>query len=159
MSAPSPAAGPTVPYAWVDKRMVARIMKESSNRSSAVTAYLALAITASDKKLGTFTATHAAIGDACGLPVRTLQRVLPELVRVGAITMSTPRLKAPSTYKLIPFDDQSPCNPDGSRALRQGGGTISQGGKAIRQRVATSVADISKNIRRSSLPIPKEVLD
>jgi hypothetical protein len=121
--------GKGIPYAWFDKRVASKIITDGSdsiNRTAALTVYVALCIVASDKKADTFTASQHELGKAAGITSRTVQRFLPELIRLGVVEVSTPQFKVMSTYTLRPFDDQSPATPDGSRAMRQPGGTIRQ---------------------------------
>lgn len=153
--------GKGIPYAWFDKRVASKIITDGSdsiNRTAALTVYVALCIVASDKKADTFTASQHEIGKAAGITSRTVQRFLPELIRLGVVEVSTPQFKVMSTYTLRPFDDQSPATPDGARAMRQLGGTLRQSDvSTLRQSVASTIRQLDRATCRTSLKnSPKE---
>jgi hypothetical protein len=70
--------------------------------------YVALSEIASDRQAETFVTTHAYIALKSGLSPRTIASRLPELAEIGLVEISTPIMKAPSTYKLLPVPQPLP---------------------------------------------------
>jgi hypothetical protein len=101
------------PFCWQHKAAL-RLIRESFDAdkavSSALAVYLALTEIASDQESETFTTTHAWIALMSGLSPRTVQDRLNRLSEIGLLEVSTPALKSPSKYKLLPA--QQPLQND-----------------------------------------------
>lgn len=122
-----------VPFAWADKRVLRRIREGCEDYGSATLVYLALAIAASDAGRDEFETTQAWLAQLSGLSERTIRSRLRDLERLGTITVSTPQLRTPSTYRLLPFGN--------------GCQTTGNGCRTFGNREATSVAAIRRKVR------------
>lgn len=91
----------TPPFAWQDKRVLRLIREQIEHYGTALSVYNALAVAASDAGKHEFQTTHAWLSQLCGFCERTVRSRLADLQRIGAITIGTPTLKAPSTYRLM----------------------------------------------------------
>jgi hypothetical protein len=92
---------PNPSFCWQDKATLRRIRESCENYHSALGVYMALTVVASDKEADTFETTHEWLGQLSGYDRRTVIRRLRDLQQIGVVKVSTPRLKAPSTYQLI----------------------------------------------------------
>ncbi|HXR05587.1 MAG TPA: hypothetical protein VN836_12855 [Verrucomicrobiae bacterium] len=110
---------------------------------SAILTYGALTEIASDMQTEIFTTTHGWIAQKSGLSPRTVQARLAGLVEIGLIEISTPILKAPSTYRLLPVPQSL---PDDKQPLRD-----------VRQRTKkTSLPSLEESKKNHSKKIPPE---
>lgn len=89
------------PFCWQDKPTLRKIRELAPSPGSALAVYLALTEIASDKESDTFQTTHHYIGKVSGFSWRTVLERLKDLQRIGVIEVQTPRMKAPSTYRLL----------------------------------------------------------
>lgn len=117
------ATSNTVPFAWQDKRCLRMIREKCEEYRTALAVYYALTVIASDQEKNEFHTTHAWIAQMAGLSERTVRRRLEDLKRVGIIRISTPRLKAPSTYTLLAIGHDGRTLGNEVRTLGQGMGT------------------------------------
>jgi hypothetical protein len=85
----------------MEKSILRRIRERIEDYGSAVAVYAALAIVASDSQSEKFTTTHAWLSQLSGFSVGTVKARLADLQRVGAISVRTTAMKAPSTYQLL----------------------------------------------------------
>ena len=93
------------PFCWQHKAAL-RLIRDSFDAektvASAIGVYVALTEIASDAISESFTTTHGWIAQKSGLSPRTVEARLPGLVQVCLVRISTPALKCPSTYQLLP---------------------------------------------------------
>jgi hypothetical protein len=89
------------PFCWQDKRALRIIREQSEDYGTALAVYVALSVVASDLQRDQFETTHSWLAQIAGLSERTIRRRLEDLKRIGLVTISTPKLKAPSTYTLL----------------------------------------------------------
>ena len=88
-------------FAWCDKAVLRRIREAVPDYSSAIGVYVALCCVASDNASESFTTTHSWLAQMSGLGVRTVQRRLADLERLGAVEVKTPAMRAPCSYRLL----------------------------------------------------------
>ena len=95
------------PFCWQSKAALKLILDSFDDAENAAcrtrSVYLALCEIASDLGAAQFVVTKGLIGYRAGLSTRTVQRVLPDLVRAGVITISRNAngLKTASRYTLL----------------------------------------------------------
>jgi hypothetical protein len=130
------------PFCWQDKRILARIRQECQDVDTALGVYNALTVVASDTRSNQFATTHAWLASLSGLGERTVRTRVHDLARIKVIAVSTPKMKAPSTYTLLPFGNSCPSSGNGCRTFGKGRGP--------------SVAAIYKNSKNTSTPKPPE---
>jgi predicted transcriptional regulator len=123
-----------VPFAWQDKRILRRIREEVEDYPSATLVYLALTIAASDTGSDEFKTTQSWLAQLSGVTDRTVRRRLLDLQQLGLIEVSTPRLRAPSTYRLL--------------AIGHSGRTIGHQFRTIGHGEGTSVSTIRRKVRK-----------
>ena len=115
------AAGKQEPFAWCSKLMLRRIREKAEEPASAVSCYLALCEIASDlNDASEFTATHQHIASKASVSRRTVVSRLHELDQLKVISMTTPKLKAPATYRLLSAGSGYLALGNGCRTLRNG---------------------------------------
>lgn len=107
----------SVPFAWQDKRMLRRIREQIEDYGSALAVYGALTVAGSDKAAEVFQTTHAWLAQMSGFGERTVRSRLSELVKIGAVHVTTPALRGPCTYRLLPFGNDSQTNGNQCRAF------------------------------------------
>jgi len=93
------------PFCWQHKAALKKIRESFDAEkavASAIGTYAALTEIASDEQMEVFTTTHAWIAQKSGLSPRTVQDRLAGLAEIGLVEISTPIMKAPSTYRLLP---------------------------------------------------------
>jgi Crp-like helix-turn-helix domain len=145
-----------VPWCWQDKRALRRIREQVEDHASALALYLALTEQASNSTSPQFTASHAQLAALSGLSIATVKRRLPELRRAGAIDYSTPRLREPSEFRLLPADPSAPADPAiGCRLLAHRERTKAHNEPAIAHESAAPRATLegtegTKNVEASS---------
>ncbi len=108
------------PFAWQDKRALRKIRDsfDSANTiASALGTYIALTVVASDKQAEEFTTTEAWLANLSGFSQRTIGDRIDDLARIGLIAVKTPPLRAPSTYRLLPFGNDCATSSNGCRAF------------------------------------------
>lgn len=94
------------PWCWQSKAALRRIQEclDGENTvSSGLAVYVALTQIASDEQSSEFRTTHAHISKLSGVKDRTVRKRLDALVDIGLIQIETPELRAPCTYRLLPF--------------------------------------------------------
>ena len=100
------------PFCWQSKEALRRIREHLDGDSLlpfALGAYVALTENASDKRAEEFTTLQSHLCRlAGGFSTKTLQRVLPILREIGVIDYTTPRLRGPITFRLVPVATDSP---------------------------------------------------
>ena len=99
------------PFAWQSKAALRKIRDSFDAEkivASALGVYYALTEIASDKETEIFQTTHAYIAQKSGLSPRTVQTRLVGLAEIGLVEISTPALKAPSTYRLLSVQQPLP---------------------------------------------------
>ncbi|WP_414660228.1 hypothetical protein [Horticoccus sp. 23ND18S-11] len=92
------------PWCWQSKAVRRRIrdaFDATNNVASALGVYDALCEIASDKGSETYETTHAWIQRISGVGVTTIKAHLPVFVEMGLLHISTPTLRAPSTFTLL----------------------------------------------------------
>ncbi|MBW7893684.1 MAG: hypothetical protein H3C27_01120 [Opitutaceae bacterium] len=144
-------------FCWQSKaarRAIRDAFDATSNVSTALCVYDALTEIASDEQNETFTTTHAWISRLSGVSPTTIKKVLPVLRDLGLVAISTPALRAPSTYTLhaVANDSRSAAND------RQPTANDSRSASSVRQReifapLATS-EESQKNLRRITIAAP-----
>jgi DNA-binding Lrp family transcriptional regulator len=162
----------TVPFSWQDKRILKLIRRSFDGENvvaTALAAYHGLTEIASDHQQDEFKTTIHHIAHRAGLSQRTTRRRIADLAGAGVITVTTPKLKSPSTYKLLPFDPDCPMTSTGCRAISNrlttighsdptighSDPTIGHSDLAIGQREGLAVA-ATRRIVRIELPLSKE---
>ena len=114
------SSGTNPPFAWQDKRVLRKIRDsfDSANTiASALGTYNALTVVASDKQVEEFQTTHAWLAGLSGFSERTIRERVADLARLGFVAVSTPALRAPSTYQLLPFGEGCLTSGNGCRAF------------------------------------------
>src|SRR5690242_17651712 len=94
-----------IAWCWADKAALRKIRDafDASNEvCSALSVYLALCEISSDTNAPEFTTTHAWVARLSGASVSTVKKRLRVLAQIGLLEITTPSLRAPSTYKLLP---------------------------------------------------------
>ncbi|NLH83999.1 MAG: hypothetical protein GX450_01055 [Verrucomicrobia bacterium] len=123
------------PFAWQDKNILRRIREEVEDYGTAISVYVALCFVASDKEADQFTTTHEWLAQLSGASARTVRRRLTDLQRIKAVEITTPPMRAPSTYRLL--------DPEGNtRTFGHCGRTLGHGGRALGHGEALTVAYI-----------------
>ena len=95
------------PFCWQSKAALKLILESFGDAGNAAcrprSVYLALCEIASDEGAAQFVVTKGLLGYRAGLSTRTVQRVLPDLVRAGVLTISRNAngLKTASRYTLL----------------------------------------------------------
>jgi hypothetical protein len=93
------------PFCYQHKAAL-RLIRESFDAekavASAIGVYVALTEIASDDEWEEFTTTHGHIAQKSGLSPRSVASRLSGLAQIGLVKISTPALKCPSTYTLLP---------------------------------------------------------
>lgn len=97
--------------------MLRRIREQVEDYGSALGVYYALCVVASDNQSESFQATHKWLSQLSGFSERTVRNRLPDLVRIKAINVATPKLKAPSTFHLLAFGNGYRASGNGCRAF------------------------------------------
>lgn len=123
----TPAA---VPFSWQDKRVLRKIREsfdDANTAASALAVYHALTEAASDKQSDEFKTTVPWLAHRAGLSPRTVSARLADLKGIGVIAVETPKLKAPSNYKLLPFSKDCPTSSNGCRSIGNSFPTSSNG--------------------------------
>src|SRR5262245_35280967 len=110
----------TLPFAWQDKRILRRIRDVCEDHASALGVYVALTVAASDTGQEEFQTTQKWLASLSGFSERTVRSRIAELRTGGLISVFIPKLRAPATYRLLPFSCNSPMNGNGCRALGNG---------------------------------------
>jgi hypothetical protein len=147
------------PWCWQSKaarRRIREAFDATNNVASALSVYDALCEIASDDQSEVFTTTHAWIQRISGVGISTIKKHLAVLSEVGLVTISTPRLRAPSTFVLLPFGNGCPTvsqpPPNASQPLPN----VSQCSKF--EPLATSEESqknlLEKNLRRTEITSP-----
>ncbi|PAW80316.1 MAG: hypothetical protein B9S33_18575 [Pedosphaera sp. Tous-C6FEB] len=114
------SSGKNPPIAWQDKRVLRKIRDsfDSANTiASALGTYTALTVVASDKQVEEFQTTHSWLAGLSGFSERTVRDRMADLARLGFVAVSTPALRAPSTYRLLPFGEGCLTSGNGCRAF------------------------------------------
>jgi hypothetical protein len=110
------------PWCWQHKPAL-RLIRDAFDRektvSSALGTYSALTEIASDGEKEVFQTTHAHIALKSGLSARTVQNRLAGLSEIGLVKISTPALKSPSTYWLLPVPQPLPNDTQPTPRARQ----------------------------------------
>lgn len=106
-----------VPFLWADKQVLREIRTKVENPASAIAVYLGLCELGSDASSDEFTASQTAIALSSGVSVRTAGTRLQDLRTIKVIEITSPKLDAPATIKLLPFRG-APKLGNGCRALR-----------------------------------------
>lgn len=129
-----------------------RIREQCEDPASAIGVYVALTVVASDAESEEFTTTHQWLAALSGFSPRTIRNRLPDLARLGVVAINTPPLRAPSTYRLLPFDKSSPTSGNGCRSL--GNGCLALGnGEAIPLPTSDSRIVGKKNARPTTTSV------
>ena len=110
----------SVPFSWQDKRMLRRISQEIEDYGTAMAVYNALTVAASDTQAEEFQTTHAWLSKLSGFGARTVGARLADLKRIGVIDFTTPKLKAPCVYRLLPFGNGCGTLGNGCRTFGNG---------------------------------------
>ncbi|MHC1767931.1 MAG: hypothetical protein AB9869_27270 [Verrucomicrobiia bacterium] len=96
MADPKPIA-----WCWQDKAALRKIREHVENYGSALAVYCALTVVASDKQSEVFETTHDWLAHLSGFGWRTVLERLKDLQKLGILEITTPKLKRPSTYRLV----------------------------------------------------------
>jgi hypothetical protein len=105
------------PFAWQDKRVLRRIREQCEDPASALGTYFALSVAASDSSTEVFQTTHSWLAALSGLSEKTVRNRLADLSRIGAVVITTPKLRAPCTYRLLPFGNSYRTSGNGCRTF------------------------------------------
>jgi hypothetical protein len=138
----------SVPWCWADKRVLRQIRNSFDSQNvaaSALAVYHALTESASNHEREEFTDSICTIANLAGMSVRTAGDRLRDLARIGVIKMSTPKMKAPSTYTLVTFGN--------------GCATIGNGCRTFGKREASPLPPLEEQKNRIYVPSLGEVKD
>lgn len=116
-----PADGPWCWQAKMARRFIRRACDADHNVATALSVYDTLTEIASDEQSPVFTTTHAYVASMSGVSVRTVQKHLSTFVHLGLLVISTPRVKAPSTYTLIACAVEKSSTGNGCASFGNGG--------------------------------------
>jgi hypothetical protein len=103
------------PFCWQSKRARRRIREafdSTNNVTTALGVYDALCEIASDKQAETFATTHAWIQRISGVGVTTIKKHLAVFSELKLVNVSTPAIRAASTYTLLSISDGHPTSND-----------------------------------------------
>jgi hypothetical protein len=103
---------PVTPFCWQWKparRRIRQALDGANTVASGLAVYDALTEIASDKGQLSFETTHSFISLLSGVKVSCVKSRLADLAELGLVKVSTPKLRAPSTYTLL-FDSQPTAN-------------------------------------------------
>ncbi len=118
------------PFAWLlkaDLKKIRASFDEPGQIASAILVYVALAESASENEdAATTTTSQAHLGALVGLSCRTVFRRLHDLQEIGVLSISTPKLKSPSSYTLTRYD-----------TMAERSATVSQRSATVAERSAT----------------------
>ncbi len=99
------------PYCWQNKKVLTHITEtfaESDRAASARSVYVALSEVASDKRSDTFKVRKALIAYKAGVSIKTVERILKDLEKLGLVKsergfaeVGSGTIKAPNTYTLL----------------------------------------------------------
>ena len=113
MSEPNPWV-PHGPFCWQPKVALRKIRESLDGENTVATGidvYVAITEIASDKRSSEFQSTYGFLSMRTGLSPRTIQARVKDLVSLGLLKFSVPKVKAPGTFKLVqqPLpDDKQP---------------------------------------------------
>lgn len=121
------------PFCWQSKaarRRIREAFDATNDVATALGVYDALTEIASNEQAEVFRATHAFISQVSGVGVRTIQKHLKSFRELGVVEISTPIVKAPSTYHMLRFtNDDDPlrndCRTSGTDCATFGNGRFS----------------------------------
>lgn len=139
------------PFCWQSKaarRAIRQAFDATNNVTSALAVYDALTEIASDTGAETFTTTHAWIQRMSGVSVSTIKKHLSVFAELSLITVSTPALRAPSTYVLLSLANGCPTLANDKPALANS----SQSGPLATSEERSE--ENKKNIGGESAPAP-----
>lgn len=105
------------PFAWQDKRLLRRIREQCEDPSSALGVYVALTVIASDMEKEEFQTTHQWLASMSGFCERTVRSRLADLQRLGVISITTPTMRAPCTYRLLLFGNNDRTHGNSCRTF------------------------------------------
>lgn len=148
------------PFCWQSKaarRAIRDAFDASNNVTTALAVYDALSEVASDERSETFTTAHAWIARLSGVSVRTIQSHLRVFETLGLIHVEVPALRAPGTYRLLPFGSQSTasgseCLSFGNQCLAFGNG--SKQARLPRYEESGRIKKKVKEVAGPALPVP-----
>ena len=99
------------PFCWQNKKVLTHITEtfaESDRAASARSVYVALSEVASDKRSDTFKVRKALIAYKAGVSIKTVERILKDLEKLGLVKIGrgfaevgSATIKAPNTYTLL----------------------------------------------------------
>lgn len=110
-------------FCWQSKAARQKIREDfdgTNNVLSALAVYDGLSEIASDKQSAEFITTIAWVAGKTGASRRTVQSRVKELAQSGLIEVTTPTLRAPSKYRLIPIGNG--CTTSGNSCAAIGNG-------------------------------------
>lgn len=105
------------PFTWQDKRMLRRIREQCEEPASALAVYVALTVVSSDNEKEEFQTTHGWLASLSGFCEKTVRSRLADLERIQAVHVTTPPMKAPCTYRLLPFGNDYRTSGNGCRTF------------------------------------------
>lgn len=108
------------PWCWQAKavrRKIRDAFDATNNVATALAVYDALTEIASDEGAETFTTTHAWIQRMSGVSVSTVKKHLSVFADMSIVRISTPALRAPSTYVLLSLANGCLSSANGGLAL------------------------------------------
>jgi hypothetical protein len=109
---------PEPPYCWQNKEALRRIRERldgDSHLPYALSVYCALTENASDQGKEEFETLQSHLAMlAGGISTRTVRRVLPILREICVIGYATPKLRGPTTFRLLSVRTNSPNDRTGT---------------------------------------------
>jgi hypothetical protein len=99
------------------RRLIRESFDASNNVATALAVYDALTEIASDMQAETFQTTHAYIQGKSGVSVSTIKKHLAIFVELGLVHVSTPIVRAPSTYTLLSLANHERTSANGCPTL------------------------------------------
>lgn len=108
------------PWCWQSKqarRCIRDAFDATNNVTTALATYDALCEIASDEGRETFATTHAWIQRLSGVSPSTIKKHLAVFADLALVKISTPALRAPSTYVLLSLANDCPSLVNGELAL------------------------------------------
>src|SRR5262249_21061144 len=99
------------------KRILHRIREQCEDPGTASAVYVALTVVASDVQKEEFQTTHQWLAGLSGFCEKTVRSRLADLQRIGVVAITTLAMRAPCTYKLLPFGSNCRTSGNGCRTF------------------------------------------
>lgn len=142
------------PFCWQSKsarRAIRAAFDATNNVATALAVYDAITEIASDAQSETFTTTHAWIQQLSGVGISTIKKHLGILSELGLVSITTPSVRAPSTYTLLSIANDCPTLANHCPSIANEQLTLANAPQSAP--LATS-EESQKNLRRTNEETP-----